>query len=252
VLLPTDHAAADQILADADLGMAYGGDDVMAKYAHDTTVLPQGPGRSKILITADQDWRAHLDTIVDSISHQGGTACVNTTAVLVQGDPTPVAEAVAERLAEIPSLPPLDERAVLPVQPVDSARVVEKFLRDKAAGTRAWLGDIVDELGDRSAVLRPAVHQLDSAEDPRLNTELSFPCVWIAPWQPDQGVAPLRNSLVVTAITGNVELLDALLAEPTISNLYVGDHPTYWLAPGIPHDSYLSDFLMRSKAVIRG
>jgi acyl-CoA reductase-like NAD-dependent aldehyde dehydrogenase len=252
VLLPTDHAAADQILADADLGMAYGGDDVMAKYAHDTTVLPQGPGRSKIIITADQDWRAHLDTIVDSISHQGGTACVNTTAVLVQGDPASVAEAVAERLAEIPSLPPLDERAVLPVQPVDSARVVEKFLRDKAAGTRSWLGDIVDDLGDRSAVLRPAVHQLDSAEDPRLNTELSFPCVWIAPWQPDQGVAPLRNSLVVTAITGNAELLDALLAEPTISNLYVGDHPTYWLAPGIPHDSYLSDFLMRSKAVLRG
>jgi len=27
--------------------------------------------------------------------------------------------------------------------------------------------------------------------------------------------------------------------------------PTSWLAPGVPHDSYLSDFLMRSKAVIR-
>lgn len=53
VLLPTDYDAADEILRGADLGMAYGGDDVVRKYAADTTVLPQGPGRAKILITAE-------------------------------------------------------------------------------------------------------------------------------------------------------------------------------------------------------
>ncbi len=46
--------------------------------------------------------------------------------------------------------------------------------------------------------------------------------------------------------------MDALVAEPTISNVYVGDHPTYWIEPGIPHDGYLAEFLMRTKAVIRG
>jgi hypothetical protein len=34
--------------------------------------------------------------------------------------------------------------------------------------------------------------------------------------------------------------------------VYLGDHPTYWIEPGIPHDGYLADFLMRTKAVIRG
>jgi hypothetical protein len=34
--------------------------------------------------------------------------------------------------------------------------------------------------------------------------------------------------------------------------VYVGDHPTWWLEPGIPHDGYLADFLMEAKAVIRG
>ena len=58
----------------------------MAKYAHDATVLPQGPGRSKVLVTADQDWREHVDTIVDSISQQGGTTCINATAVLVEAE----------------------------------------------------------------------------------------------------------------------------------------------------------------------
>jgi hypothetical protein len=120
-----------------------------------------------------------------------------------------------------------------------------------AAGTRAWLGGdgIADALGDGSAVLRPAVHQTDSADAVQLRSELPFPCVWVAPWSRSDGIVPLRDTLVLSALTRDEELLDALLSEPTIANLYIGDQPTYWMAPGVPHDSYLSDFLMRSKAV---
>ena len=46
-------------------------------------------------------------------------------------------------------------------------------------------------------------------------------------------------------------LLDELLADSTIKNLYIGNHPTYWMESGIPHDGYLGEFLMRTKAVIR-
>ncbi|MFD1147858.1 aldehyde dehydrogenase family protein [Saccharothrix hoggarensis] len=254
VLLPTDHAGADAILAGADLGLVYGGDDVVRKYSGDATVLPQGPGRSKILITADTDWREHLDTIVDSISFHGGVACLNTTGVLVEGDPAPLAAAIAERLAGLPSLPPEDDRAVLPVQNAESARAVERYLRAQARESKAWLGGdgILDELGDGSTVLRPAVHQLDSADDRRLGVELPFPCVWVAPWSPEDGTAPLRGTLVLTAMTNDHALVDRLLDEPTISNVYLGDHPTYWLEPGVPHDGFLGEFLMRSKTVIRG
>src|SRR5690606_2104770 len=102
----------------------YGGDDVVRKY-QGSTVLPQGPGRSKILVTADTDWRDHLDVIVGSVADQGGVACINATAVFVEGDPAPVAEALAERLAGIPVLPPTDPGAVLPVQDVEGARAIE-------------------------------------------------------------------------------------------------------------------------------
>jgi acyl-CoA reductase-like NAD-dependent aldehyde dehydrogenase len=253
MLLPTDYEAADEILRGADLGMVYGGADVIRKYSGTGTILPQGPGRSKILITGDSDWRAHIDTIVDSVSHQGGTACTNTTAVFVEGDPAPLAAALAERLAAIPSLPPTDDKAVLPVQPLAAARRFEEYLLEAAAGTRAWLGGngIVEELGDGSAVLRPAVHQLDSPDAAQAGTELPFPCVWVAPWTRAAGIAPLRDTLVLTAITDDEKLLDRLIAEPTISNVYVGDHPTYWMEPGVPHDRYLGEFLMRTKAVIR-
>jgi acyl-CoA reductase-like NAD-dependent aldehyde dehydrogenase len=253
VLLPTGYDAADSILRGADLAMAYGGEDVMRKYASLSTMLPQGPGRSKILLTAEVNWRDHVDVIVDSISQDGGRGCVNATAVFVEGDPTPVAQAVAERLGAIPSLPPQDEHAVLPVLPVADAHKLERYLLAKAAGTVPWLGGdgVVDELGDGSAVLRPAVHQLDRPDAEQARIELSFPCAWIAPWTPEAGLEPLKETLVLTAITQDTRLVDALVAEPTISNVYVGDHPTYWIEPGLPHDGYLAEFLMRTKAVIR-
>ncbi|MCX3061830.1 aldehyde dehydrogenase family protein [Streptomyces beihaiensis] len=252
VLLPTDHDAADEILRGADLGLVYGGDDVVRKYAG-SDVLPQGPGRSKILLTAGTDWRDHLDTIVDSVSHQGGVACINATTVLVEGDPAPLAAAMAKRLDGIPSLPPEDEKAVLAVQPVDSARAVERYLLAQAKGTVAHLGGdgVVEELPGGGAVLRPAVHELDRPDAPQAGVELPFPCVWVAPWTPADGIGPLRNSLVLTAFTDDEKLVDALLDEPTISNVHLGDHPTYWMRPGVPHDGYLGEFLMRTKTVIR-
>jgi acyl-CoA reductase-like NAD-dependent aldehyde dehydrogenase len=253
VLLPSGYDAADEILRGADLAMAYGGEDVMRKYAGYSTMLPQGPGRSKILLTADVDWRDHLDVIVASISHEGGRACVNTTAVFVEGDTAPVARAIAERLATLPSLPPEDKNAVLPVLPLADAQKLERHLLARAAGTVPWLGGegVVDDLGDGSAVLRPAVHELDRSDAEQAGVELSFPCVWVAPWTPEAGVQPLQDTLVLTAITHDAQLVDALVAEPTIANVYVGDHPTYWIEPGIPHDGYLAEFLMRTKAVIR-
>lgn len=252
VLLPTDHRAAATMVAGADRTVVYGGDDVVARYANDPRVLPQGPGRSKILVTADTDWRDHLDMIVGSVADEGGTACVNATAILVEGDPAPLAKALTARLSALPGLPPQDERAVLPVCRQERADALSSHLRRVASGTRAWLGGegIAQSLGDGSAVLRPAVHQVDRADAVQLRTELPFPCVWLAPWSRADGIAPLRDTLVLSALTRDGALLDALLAEPTIANLYVGDHPTYWMAPGVPHDSYLSDFLMRSKAVV--
>ncbi|MGH3825017.1 MAG: aldehyde dehydrogenase family protein [Pseudonocardiaceae bacterium] len=251
-LLPTDHAVAGEIIRGADLAMVYGGQDVVDRFGGSTSVLVQGPGRSKILL-ADGDWRAHLDTVVASIANEGGTACVNTTAVLVEGNPTPVAEAIAERLSAIPSLPPQDEKAVLPVQPLATAAAMEKLLLNRAQGTRAWLGGdgIVDDLGDGSAVLRPAVFQVDEAGAPQTGVELGFPLVWVAPWSRADGVSPLRNTLVLTAITQDEQLVERLVEDPTIRNVYVGDHPTYWMRPGVPHDGYLAEFLMRTKAVIR-
>ncbi|RJQ81231.1 aldehyde dehydrogenase family protein [Pseudonocardiaceae bacterium YIM PH 21723] len=251
VLLPTTQAAGDTMLTSADL--AYGGDDIIRKYVDDPMVLQQQPGRSKILITEDVDWRDYIDVIVSSVADHAGGGCVNTTGVLVEGDPAPVAEAVAERLAMLPSLPPEHPDAVLPVQQLVSAQALDRFLLSQAHGTRAWLGGegILHDLGDGSAVLRPAVHQVDRSDARQLGVEMPFPCVWVGPWSRADGIAPLADTLVLTVATEDERLVNQLITAPGIGNVYLGQHPTYWTKPGLPHDGYLADFLMRTKSVIR-
>jgi acyl-CoA reductase-like NAD-dependent aldehyde dehydrogenase len=253
VYLPTDHGGADEVIRSADFAMVYGGQDVVDKYADDPTVVVNGPGRAKILITSDRDWHDYIDIVVDSIANLGGMACVNTTAVLYEGDPVPLAQAIAERLATLEPLPNEDERAILPTQPIDKARALANYLAAKAAGTTPLLGadQVVAALGDGYAALRPAVHLMAEPDADKLNIELPFPCVWVSAWSRDAGIEPLRRSLVITAITGDEELIDELLADPTVSNVYWGPHPTYWAKPEIPHDGFLADVLMRNKGFIR-
>jgi acyl-CoA reductase-like NAD-dependent aldehyde dehydrogenase len=251
--LPTDYAGAEEMIRTADLAMVYGGQDVADKYAHDPTVFTNGPGRCKILLTAEHDWREYLDVIVDSICGFGGTACVNATAVLYEGDAAALAHAIAEQLSALTALPHTDERAVLPTLRIDKAQSVADYLSVKAAGAVALLGadQVVADLGDGYAALRPAVHLLTQPDTDKLNVELPFPCVWVSAWSRDDGLAPLRNSLVLNAITSDHDLIDDLVDEPTVTNVYSGHVPTHHAAPAIPHDGFLADFLMRNKGFIR-
>ncbi|MGW5819524.1 aldehyde dehydrogenase family protein, partial [Streptomyces noursei] len=142
--------------------------------------------------------------------------------------------------------------AELPCLPLAEARRIDGFLRQRAAGARP-MGNtgIVHDLEDGSAALRPAVHLLEDPAAEQLALEMPFPCVWVAPWSPERGTAPLRRSLVVGVATQDDALVDGLLAEPSIRNVYGLDRPTWWLPPGIPHDGYLAEFLMRSTALAR-
>jgi acyl-CoA reductase-like NAD-dependent aldehyde dehydrogenase len=251
--LPTDYDGADAIIRGVDLAMVYGGDSVMAKYAGTSRVLPQGPGRSKILVTADADWRDYVDLIVDSVGRGGGTACTNTSAVLVDGDAAALAQAVGAKLALLPSYPPERPEARLPVTTIRSARAMTDYLRGVAEGSTPILGadDVVDELGDGSAVMRPSVHLVAGPSSRAVQTELSFPCLWVSAWRREDGINCLGDTLALTVIGADEPLVEQLLASQDIHNVYIGSHPTYWSGFGAPHDGYLGDFLMSTKAVVR-
>jgi hypothetical protein len=108
----------------------------------------------------------------------------------------------------------------------------------------------VADLGDGYAALRPAVHLLSEPDVDTLNVEMPFPCAWISAWSRADGMGPLRNSLVLNAITHDQGLIDDLVCEPTVNHVYSGHFPTYYALPHIPHDGFLADFLMRNKGFI--
>lgn len=254
-MLATDYSGADEMLRSADLGLVYGGEDVVKKYGNDPTTSVQGPGRSKIAITADVDWREHLDVIVTSISGGGGVNCMNASAVLIDGDASVLAEAIAERLAQLPALPQLDDDAVLPVRAASLAHATESHVLGIAEGSRVWLGanGIAVDFGDGSAAVTPAVFELANAADERVQLEFPFPCVWVAPWSYEEhGIRPLRDSLALTALTRDQTLIGELLEDPSIASVKTGDIPTGWSEPHLPHDDYLLSFFMTAKAVRLG
>jgi acyl-CoA reductase-like NAD-dependent aldehyde dehydrogenase len=251
LLLPSDHAGADEMVRAADRSLVYGGDAVVAKYAAQPHVLAQGPGRSKILITREEDWHDHLDLLVDSVSRGGGTGCTNATAIFVEGDPRPVADAIAQRLAALRTRPPRAEDAILPVHPSQAAQKIVDHVEALAKGTSTVLAPRADDLGDGSSALRPALFVLNDPQAEQARQEVPFPCVWVGPWTREAGTGPLKDSLVLTALTRDPQLTKDLVGEPSIRNLYLGPHPTYWNDPRVPHDGYLADFLMESRGILR-
>ena len=183
--LPTDYAGADELIDAADLAMVYGGQDIVDKYADDPTVFVNGPGRTKILITADRDWRDYIDVIVDSVAHLGGMACVNATAVLHEGDARGVGgrdrrAALGDRLrCRLPT-----NARCCPSSRSQRRRRWPTTLPPGPRRRRPVLGadQVVADLGRRPCGTSAGRALLAQPDVDVLNIELPFPCVWVSPW----------------------------------------------------------------------
>ncbi|MFI9271010.1 aldehyde dehydrogenase family protein [Kitasatospora sp. NPDC052896] len=250
-LLPTEHDALDTLVAAADLAVLFGGPDLQARYGDRARVRVEGPGRAKILVGRDTDPRTALDVVAASVADQGGVLCTSATAVFAEHDPAGLAAALADRLSRLPALPPEHPRAALPVLPAERARAITATALRQAGGAPelASRGALVAELGDGSAALRPAVFLLDRVDHPAAGVELPFPCVWVLPWSPRDGVRPLRGSLALTVLGADDHFFGRCAAEPTIRLLHRGPTPTWDWPAGSPHDGYPGEFLMRAKTL---
>ncbi|MGK5545991.1 aldehyde dehydrogenase family protein [Streptomyces sp. URMC 127] len=251
VYLPTTHTGVPVLLQRADLALVYGGDDVKARYGASPTVKVGGPGRTKTLVGREYAGASALGSIAESVSALSGAACVNTTAVLVEGDHARFAGELADVLRGRAGERQVTAQHLGPRVSRESAEALMGFLRRSASRARALipLEDVATPHPDGGVVLGPAVFTVEDPHDSLLAMELPFPCVWVAPWTRDDGIAPLRDSLVVNAMTDDTGLIDELVHEPSITNVYV-DVPTVHSDGNLPHEGYLGDFLMRNKAVV--
>ncbi|MDH6131742.1 acyl-CoA reductase-like NAD-dependent aldehyde dehydrogenase [Kitasatospora sp. MAA4] len=259
-LLPGSHAAADALVAAADLAMVYGGPESEARYGGSDRVKVRGPGRTKVLVLGDNPSEEDLDHLVREIAGDGGVRCTNTTAVFTDGDHGRLAQALADRLAKLPVLPVTDPGSALPARTVEEAAALYRTLDGLLAGavevSAAHYAGERHPLVDGYAVLRPAVLRCDRPDHPGLGVELPFPCVWVAPWTPQDGIAPMRGSLALTVLaeTGHPHAEDVLrqaLDEPTVRSVLDGPVVDWGADPQFPHDGQLSQFLMEARGFAR-
>jgi hypothetical protein len=102
-----------------------------------------------------------------------------------------------------------------------------------------------------STYLLPTVVRCSSLDHPLANREFLFPYASVVEISQDQMLDKMGPSLVVTALTGDREFLDRIIASPHISRLNIGPLPTTRVQWDQPHEGNLFEFLYRRRAIQR-
>lgn len=253
-LLPGSHELGEHLITQAGTGLFYGGPDAVERWRTRSDVLVRGPGRSKALIDTPVTG-ALLDDLVDWIADDGGIRCNNVSAILTSGDHLELADRLAQALARLPLLPPTDPSAVLPAIRRGDTEAMRGYLQNLTRdavdhSSHRYPGGPVSETSDGHVLLRPLVVSTDDPLDPLVGTELPFPFVVVAPWTERNGIAPLRDSLVVNVLSDRDDLVEPLLLEPSVRKVVAGPVRPWTSLPELPHDGSLAGFLMEPKAFV--
>ncbi|MBI1763488.1 MAG: aldehyde dehydrogenase [Acidobacteria bacterium] len=256
---PADHGGAGAILQTCGRGMFFGDSSSVGKYANDARIELHGTGYSKVVLGDDvvDDWEKYLDVMVASITENGGRSCINASGVWVTRHGKEIAQALAERVAQIVPRAEDDEKALLaPFSNPDVARrvsaIVDSGLREAGAE------DLTEKLrGPRlvewegSTYLLPTIVHCDSAEHPLANREFLFPFASVVEVKPAEMPRAFGPSLVVSAITKDPALIERLVNSPHVDRLNIGAIPTMQIAWDQPHEGNLFEHLYARRAFQR-
>ncbi|MAG58617.1 MAG: aldehyde dehydrogenase [Planctomycetes bacterium] len=257
-LYPTDHEGAATILERCGRGLIFGDAATTKVYASNPAIQLHGPGWSKVVIGEDaiDSWEDHLDVLVASVADNGGRSCINASAIFVPRHGDAIAAGIARRIAGIAPRSDDDPDARL------SAFANPKFAEYIDAAIESGLAqggaeDVTARFreGPRARVhdgghyLMPTIVRCDRADHPLANTEYLFPYASVVEVPPAKLVETMGKSLVVSAITRDPALIDALVRSPDVDRLNLGPLPTSRVEWNQPHEGNLFEFLYTRRAI---
>jgi acyl-CoA reductase-like NAD-dependent aldehyde dehydrogenase len=240
--------------------MVFGDSSTTNTWLTDSRIEIHGPGYSKVVIGEDciDDWEKYLDVMVASIAENGGRSCINASGIWVPRHAEQIAEAIAERLAQVMPRAADDEKAQLApfVDPKVAARIsqlidqglTEPGVRDVTASHRkgerlaSWNG---------CSYLLPTLLLCESPEHPMANKEFLFPFASVVQVKPEEIPEALGPSLVVTAITSDPKLISRLVSASNVDRLNIGPVSTNQVSWDQPHEGNLFDHLYARRAFQR-
>jgi acyl-CoA reductase-like NAD-dependent aldehyde dehydrogenase len=233
-LLSGGHDLVPAIVAACDRTVAYGGPTLGALIDSDRRVLFNGPGHSKVLVDAPAKPLELVDFLVDCIAHDGGRKCTCASAIVVRGEAPGLLAALAERLAAVPLLDPLDPAAQVPAW------------KDPQAAARTPPGAVAVQ---GITFVPPGLQSCPSPITPPFGAEVPAPWATSVALPAGTDVMPvLRGSLAVTLVTADDRMKQSCLFDPTIRKVYCGRVPPWYTEPGAPHQGRLSEFLFTAKS----
>lgn len=254
---PAEHSGGAEILRQCGLGMMFGDASSTRLWQGNNRIEIHGPGFSKIVIGEDlvDDWEKYLDIMVASILENSGRSCINASGVWTPAHAEEIAEAIADRLAQVAPRAEDDEGAQL--APFADAGVASRIsamidsdladpgVREVTASRREG-GRLVKFEG--CSYLLPTVVLVDGPEHSLANREFLFPYASVVPVAQEDIPAALGPSLVVTAITRDRALMQRLLSSPNVGRLNLGAVPTCRISWDQPHEGNLFDHLYSRRA----
>ena len=215
-----------------------------------------GTGYSQVVLGDDvvDDWEKYLDVIVASITENGGRSCINASGVWVTRHGKEIAQAIAERVAKIVPRDAEDPEALLaPFANADIAKrisgIVDSGLRESGATdvSAKVRGERLVNV-DGATYLLPTIVHVESHTHPLANREFLFPFASVVEVKPEEMPETFGPSLVVTAITNDLKLINRLVASPHVDRLNIGAIPTMKIAWDQPHEGNLFEHLYARRA----
>ena len=257
---PSGHDGAGVILRKCGAAMMFGSGASVRPWLGNPRIEIHGPGYSKVMFGPDKAdaWRDYLDVIITSVSSNGGRSCINASSVRTPAHGRDLAEALAQRLAEIRPKARDDASALLAAfadpataRGIDAA--IERGLaqggaEDVSARFRGAQRLVEFEGG---TYLLPTVIYCDDVEHPLANQEYLFPFVSVLDVPPAELIDSLGPSLVVTALTEDPRIERDLLGRWEIGRLNLGPVPTSVLQWDQPHEGNIFMHLYQQRAFQR-
>ncbi len=260
---PSDHEGAAAVMDACGRSIIFGGADTVKRYAGDPRVEVHGPGWSKVVLGEDviDYWEDYLDVMVDSIAANSGRSCINASAIIVPRHADAIADAVAQRLAAIEptALDDPDARLSAIANPAIAqwadGQITQGLkspgARDVTAAARGQANAERRVTFEGRTYLRPTLIRCDDASHPLANVEFMFPFASVLEVPREALLQTIGQALVVTAITDDPSLIDALLASPDIHRLNLGPMPTSVAQWDQPHEGNLFELLYQRRAIQR-
>jgi hypothetical protein len=254
---PAGHGGAAEILRGCGRGMMFGDASTTGVWENDSRIEVHGPGYSKVIIGEDciDDWPQYLDVIAASIVDNGGRSCVNASGVWVPAHAREIAEALAERLAQIAPRAADDEAAQLApfTDPNVASRInqiIDQGLNEPGAIdlTTAYRGSDRLAVWEGCSYLLPTIVLCDQPEHSMANKEFLFPFASVVNVPQAQIPQALGPSLVVTAITKDPAFIRKLTTAANVDRLNIGPIATNHVSWDQPHEGNLFEHLYARRA----